>query len=121
MSRSFHGACSAFVAFAALAFSGCGKEAGPPPPTGTNTPSPAANGGHNYAGRDWCGEHGVPESECARCNDSLVAAFKDKNDWCKEHERPESQCFICHPEHKEKFAAVYKAKFGEDPPPVTDE
>jgi hypothetical protein len=63
----------------------------------------------------------VPESQCAQCNDSLAVKFKEKGDWCKEHDRPESQCFICHPELKARFAAAYKAKYGEDPPPVADE
>lgn len=49
---------------------------------------------------DWCGEHGVPESECTRCNPSLEAAFKATGDWCKEHNLPESQCKICNPDLK---------------------
>lgn len=76
---------------------------------------------HNYAGRDWCGEHGVPESECGLCDDDVAAAFKEQGDWCEKHDRPDSQCFICHPELKEKFAADYRAKYGEDPPPMEDE
>lgn len=65
---------------------------------------------------DWCKEHGMPESVCAQCNDSLVAGFKAKGDWCKEHSKPESQCFECHPELKDKFAAAFKTKFGKEPP-----
>lgn len=47
---------------------------------------------------DWCGEHGVPESQCTRCNPSLVPAFQATGDWCPEHGLPESQCRICNPE-----------------------
>ena len=46
---------------------------------------------------DWCGEHGVPESQCTRCDPSLVAAFQATGDWCKEHALPESQCKVCNP------------------------
>ena len=68
----------------------------------------------------WCVEHGVPESECARCDKSLVAKFKETGDWCKEHDRPESQCFICGPKRFEKFAAVYEVKTGRQPPKPTE-
>ncbi len=73
---------------------------------------------HNYKGRDWCTEHGMPESICVQCNEKLAKGYKDKGDWCKEHEVPESQCFQCNPKLKEKFAKGYKDKFGEDPPPM---
>jgi len=49
---------------------------------------------------DWCGEHGVAESVCTRCDPSLVAAFKATNDWCGEHGLPESQCLACNPDLK---------------------
>jgi hypothetical protein len=49
---------------------------------------------------DWCGEHGVPESQCTQCNPSLAAAFKASNDWCVEHDLPESQCKKCNPDLK---------------------
>jgi hypothetical protein len=64
----------------------------------------------------WCVEHGVPEAECARCDKSLVAKFKEAGDWCKEHDRPESQCFICSPKRFDKFVATYEAKTGHKPP-----
>jgi hypothetical protein len=76
---------------------------------------------HNYKDRDWCAEHGVPESLCAECNPKLAAAFKKKSDWCNEHDRPKSQCFKCDPKLKEKFAQEYRDKYGEDPPPTEDE
>lgn len=49
---------------------------------------------------DWCGEHGVPESQCTRCNPDLIAAFKATGDWCAEHGVPESQCTRCNPDLK---------------------
>lgn len=49
---------------------------------------------------DWCGEHLVPESQCTRCNPSLIAAFKATGDWCEEHGLPESQCLACNPDLK---------------------
>ena len=70
---------------------------------------------HGHGGW-WCGEHGVPEEVCARCDSSLIAQFKEEGDWCEEHARPESQCFICGPERFDTFAARYKAKMGEEPP-----
>ena len=68
----------------------------------------------------WCVEHGVPEEECAQCDTSLVAGFKEKGDWCEEHNRPESQCFLCSPKRFDKFAARYEAKFGKQPPKPTE-
>ena len=49
---------------------------------------------------DWCGEHGVPESQCTRCNPELIAAFQATGDWCAEHGLPESQCLQCNPDLK---------------------
>ncbi len=69
----------------------------------------------------WCDEHGVPEEVCALCNAKVAAEYKRKGDWCKEHDRPDSQCFLHHPELKEKFAALYRAKYGKEPPPTEDE
>ena len=71
-------------------------------------------------GEWWCGGHGVPEEECARCDKSLVQKFKDKGDWCKEHDRPESQCFLCDASRFDKFAARYEAKYGKKPPMPKD-
>jgi hypothetical protein len=47
---------------------------------------------------DWCGEHGLPESQCTRCDASLAAAFQATGDWCQEHGLPESHCKQCNPE-----------------------
>jgi hypothetical protein len=68
----------------------------------------------------WCEEHGIPEAECAMCNSKLAAEYKKKGDWCKEHDRPKSQCFICDPSLREKYAAKYRAKYGNEPPPPKD-
>jgi hypothetical protein len=32
-----------------------------------------------------------------------------------------SQCFLCKPERKEFSAAMYRAKYGKEPPPVEEE
>ncbi|OGF53444.1 MAG: hypothetical protein A2452_06440 [Candidatus Firestonebacteria bacterium RIFOXYC2_FULL_39_67] len=47
--------------------------------------------------KEMCIEHGVLESDCTRCNSSLVAGFKAKGDWCGGHNLPESQCTTCNP------------------------
>jgi hypothetical protein len=52
---------------------------------------------------DWCKEHGVPESICTRCDESLVSGYKQRGDWCDDHGLPDSQCFECHPELEAKF------------------
>lgn len=73
------------------------------PATGTAAQSAKAPEGHAPAHvepgshEDWCEEHQVPESQCTRCNPSLVAAFKATGDWCEEHGVPESQCLQCNP------------------------
>lgn len=42
--------------------------------------------------------HHVPAEVCAQCNPHLVSKFKESKDWCPEHGIPESQCFACHPD-----------------------
>jgi cobalt-zinc-cadmium efflux system membrane fusion protein len=96
------------------ALAGCNRPGGDAAPT-----SQVSKGGHDHGGW-WCAEHGVPEEVCARCDISLVAAFKEKGDWCEKHERPDSQCFICHPEKQAEFASLYEAKYGKQPPKPTD-
>jgi cobalt-zinc-cadmium efflux system membrane fusion protein len=44
---------------------------------------------------DWCGEHGVPESQCVECNAALMPRPKAFG-WCKLHGVHE--CPLCHPE-----------------------
>jgi hypothetical protein len=134
--RSISTTCFLALAAAALLAAGCSKPAGNG--SGSVAQAPAddrtddaheeeghdhegegeEDSGHNFKGRDWCAEHGVPESDCSMCNSKVAAKFKEKGDWCEEHDRADSQCFICHPEHQEKFAKLYRTKYGEDPPPV---
>jgi hypothetical protein len=47
---------------------------------------------------DWCAGHGVPESQCTRCNPDLIPAFEAVGDWCDEHGLPMSQCTVCNPD-----------------------
>ena len=65
---------------------------------GAAAPAHAAAGVQPGSYEDWCGEHGVPESQCTRCNASLIPAFQATNDWCAEHGLPESQCLLCNPD-----------------------
>jgi hypothetical protein len=68
---------------------------------------------------DWCGEHGVPESQCTRCNPDLIAEFKATGDWCAEHGLPESQCLECNPDIKIERPAKSdgrRSRFGDQPP-----
>jgi hypothetical protein len=75
---------------------------------------------HDHAAHDhgawWCAEHGVPEDVCGQCNSKLAAEFQKEGDWCEQHEAPDSQCFACHPDLEAKFAALYEAKYGQQPP-----
>src|SRR5262245_54503653 len=112
MSKFRHGWMIAVVA-AALA-AGCSHSATEPAAPAAKTPATKA-AGHSHDGW-WCGEHGIPEEECAQCNSKLAAEYQKKGDWCAEHNRPDSQCFVCHPEHEAKFTARYEAKFGTKPP-----
>ena len=89
---------AAVVLVSALSWSGACSTSGE-----GGASSPPAGEGHAAANaqpgtwEDWCGEHGVPESQCTRCNRTLVPAFKAVNDWCAEHGLPESQCRACNP------------------------
>lgn len=98
-------ATAASILFLALALAGCARqESSPPVPAQTaadsgqaaHAPSGVEPGSHE----DWCGEHEVPESQCTRCNPSLIAAFKATGDWCEEHGLPESHCRACNPDLK---------------------
>ncbi|MBK7071908.1 MAG: efflux RND transporter periplasmic adaptor subunit [Myxococcales bacterium] len=57
----------------------------------------AEHGKEKGEGVEFCGEHGVPEAMCTKCNPDLIAGFKKKGDWCDEHGFPESVCPICNP------------------------
>jgi|TARA_R110002124_G_scaffold201127_1_gene367671 hypothetical protein len=103
----------ALLSLSVVMLSGCGKgEAMKKDPAGA---AAVTNIDHSHGGW-WCVEHGVPEEECAQCDKSLVAKFKEAGDWCEEHDRPESQCFICSPARVHKFVARYEAKTGHKPP-----
>jgi hypothetical protein len=69
----------------------------------------------------WCAEHGIPEEECSMCSAKVAKECKAKGDWCDKHDRAKSQCFLCDPKLKEKYAAVYRAKLGMEPPPTEDD
>jgi hypothetical protein len=69
----------------------------------------------------WCDEHGVPEAECSVCDTKVAAKFKKKGDWCDKHDRALSQCFICTPKARDRYAAIYRAKEGKEPPLIEDE
>ncbi len=90
-------------AFLLLFLAACGATAPEAAPTvatstraTTHAPADAVPGSHE----DWCGEHAVPESQCTRCDPSLVPAFQATGDWCAEHGLPESQCLACNPDLK---------------------
>ena len=107
----------ALVPLAAV-LGGCGPEK-----TTTEDPKKAAKPGpkgHDHSGW-WCPEHGIPEEECSMCSAKAAAEFKKKGDWCDKHDRAKSQCFICDPSLKEKYAAKYRAKYNQEPPPIEEE
>ncbi len=81
--------------------------------------SKTAKAPHDHSGW-WCDEHGVPEAECSMCSAKVAAEFKKKGDWCDKHDRALSQCFICNPKAREKYVALYRAKYGKEPPEPTD-
>jgi hypothetical protein len=70
---------------------------------------------HDHSGW-WCDEHGVPEAECSMCSAKVEAECKKKGDWCEKHNRAKSQCFLCDPSLKDRFAAIYRAREGKEPP-----
>jgi cobalt-zinc-cadmium efflux system membrane fusion protein len=106
----------------ALAVVGCGPSETGKAAKATEKKESQGGAAHNYKGRDWCVEHGMPESICVQCDASLEKKYRDKGDWCAEHDVPKSQCFKCDPKLKDKFAQEYRDKYGEDPPaPDEDE
>jgi len=79
---------------------GCGGGESPKPDAGAPKAPPAGPKAPlipKRAAADWCGEHGVPESACTKCNADLVAGFKAKGDWCGTHGLPKSVCAECDP------------------------
>ena len=88
---------------------GCARKSTPSQSSSSateTTPAPPTADGHAVADvvpgsyEDWCNEHGVPETQCTRCDPSLVPAFQAANDWCAEHGLPMSQCTIHNPNLK---------------------
>lgn len=125
--RKLWTACG-LLAVLMFAANGCGESAAPPKQVAQTDKhddhADYKDGEHHEGGEHagwWCREHGVPEGECAQCDPKVAAEFKKKGDWCNQHDRPESQCFICNPKLKEKFAAVYRAKEGKEPPAIEEE
>lgn len=94
----------AVVALATLA--GCGDTESKPTEKPVAPPASKAPLVTTRQAADWCKEHGVPESICTRCNETLIAGFKEKGDWCASHGVPESQCFACDPSLEAKFKAT---------------
>jgi len=79
---------------------GCDNGGESPAATAITESMHAAEGVVPGSHEDWCGEHGVAESLCTRCNASLIPAFKATGDWCEEHGLPDSQCLKCNPDLK---------------------
>ena len=122
--RKLWTACGLLAALM-FAANGCGESAPAPKPVAQtdkhddHADHKDGKNGHDVAGW-WCGEHGLSEAECSMCNSKVAAAFKAKGDWCDEHDRAKSQCFKCDPKLQEKFAALYRAKEGKDPPAIEE-
>lgn len=93
----------------------CTRKAPERTPAPSTTPAQTFKGGPAAHPGDWCGEHGVPESECTRCKPRLIPEFQARHDWCGEHGLPESQCPLCHPEHLRE--GVTPPRPGDAPPP----
>jgi len=115
---SLKGLSLGLAAVLAVGVAGCSNSETASDPAESSSTA-VTNVDHSHGGW-WCVEHGVPEGECALCDKSLVAEFKEKGDWCDEHNRPESQCFVCGPKRAEKFIAQYEAKTGRKPPEPTE-
>jgi hypothetical protein len=113
--RSF----TALTVMSGLILVGCGKSSPDGNSAASSQTQQVAASSDDHSGW-WCKEHGVPEGECAQCDPTLVAKFKEAGNWCEEHNRPESHCFLCSPARFDKFAARYEAKFGTKPPTPDD-
>lgn len=92
-----------------LVASGCGSKGSQSQTTQSEAAKPATpptGEGHAAANvvpgsyEDWCDEHGVAETQCTRCDPSLIPAFQAANDWDAEHGLPMSQCTIHNPNLK---------------------
>lgn len=94
------------VAIGLLAGPGCGPRQPASQAAGTRPESTAVpRGGEAHAAtdvvpgshEDWCVEHQVAESQCTRCDPSLIPAFQAAGDWDADHGLPLSQCRIHDP------------------------
>jgi len=67
-------------------------------------------GGAKPVRKDWCEEHGVPESKCVECNPTLFPKGRDYG-WCAEH--GVHNCPLHHPDvaQLKELAAVTPADF----------
>jgi hypothetical protein len=118
-SMSRHGFVVAMLAAGALFFAGCGDDK--PKPKASGQDNKDVTNVEDPHGGWWCPEHGIPEEICSMCSAKYARECKDKGDWCEEHNRAKSQCFKCDPSLKEKFAAMYRAKYpGKEPPAIED-
>jgi hypothetical protein len=124
---SRRGVLALLLAGGVLAF-GCGKpEQGSKKDGGKTAPVAAGKGRQAGAkeedkhGEWWCAEHGIPEEECSMCSAKVEKECKARGDWCDKHNRALSQCFICNPGRKGFYAAKYRAKYGKEPPPISEE
>lgn len=93
----------------------CGCSSGEATPAVEVSAAAGSQHGHSHDGW-WCPEHGVPEDVCGLCDPKVAARMQADGDWCREHDRPDTQCFACHPEAQARYAALYEAKYGEQPP-----
>lgn len=79
----------------------CKKPEGGPPPAASSEAEPLC-------------EHHVQKSICTKCNPALVPVFQAKKNWCPEHGFPESVCPICHPERGGRPKAATGGKKDDD-------
>ena len=86
---------TAIAVVAALLATACKGREIPAAPAGATTTAPRAPAIVDPT--DWCAEHALPESMCAKCDPSLVDRFRSAGDWCAEHGLPESVCPACNP------------------------
>jgi hypothetical protein len=81
--------------FAALAFAPVGFQ-----PAYAGEEQHAEEGAEPGSYEDWCDEHKVPESQCTRCDKTLIPVFKATGDWCDKHGLPKSHDLKCDPDLK---------------------
>lgn len=112
--------CAPFILLAAVTVLaiGCGQTASESGAGVANVSDASHDVGDDHGGW-WCAEHGVPEEQCSICSSKAADEFKANGDWCEQHNRADPQCFECDPTLANKFAKLYEAKFGHEPPTLT--